>query len=318
MRIDVHAHLWTEGYLDVAEREGPDFLRPNVKFLRTLGGSETAEDMARRFALMDEVGIDLQMLSPSGIPLYSDDEAKAVRLARYSNDLFADYVARYPDRFRAYAVLPLPNVDAALAELERAFDSHGMRGVIILTSILDRSPADPMFEPIWAELDRRNAVVLFHPTGIGAGSNQIMEQGLAWNLGAPVEDTLCATQLVYAGIPQRYPNVRVIIAHVGGAMPMLLARLDDQPDPAVEFDTPEPPSELAKRLWYDTISHGHPPALRCAVESFGEGQLVLGTDYPANTGERARRAVEYVADALPEAAAHRVLDVNAAQLFDLD
>jgi aminocarboxymuconate-semialdehyde decarboxylase len=317
MRVDVHAHLWTEEYMDVAEREGADYLRPNVKFLRTLGGSESDHDMGRRFEHMDESGIDLQVISPSGIPLYSEDEAKAVRLARYSNDHFAGYVERFPDRFRSYAVLPLPSVEASLAELERAFDSLAMRGVILLTSILDRSPADPAFDPIWAELDRRRAVVFFHPAGVGAGSQRMMDEGLAWNIGAPVEDTMVATQLVYAGIPERYPNVRIIIAHVGGAMPMLLARLDDQPDPAVAFAPPSPPSELARRLYYDTISHGHPPALRCAVDSFGEAQMVFGTDYPANTGERARRAVDYVTEALPEAQARRILDDNAAGLFGL-
>lgn len=317
MRIDVHAHLWVEEYMDVAEREGPDYLKPNVKFLRQLGGSESTADMDRRFEHMDECGIDLQMISPSGLPLYSEDEAKAVHLARYSNDLFAEYVERFPDRFRAYAVLPLPNVEAALAELARAFDTYDMRGVILLTSILDLSPADPRFEPLWAELDRRKAVVLFHPAGVGAGSRRMMDEGLAWNIGAPVEDTMTATQLVYAGIPHRYPNVRIIIAHVGGAMPLLLGRLDDAPDPAVAFKTPEPPSALAKRLYYDTISHGHPPALRCAVESFGVDQMVLGTDYPANTGERARRGVDYVADSLPDEAARQILDENAAPLFGL-
>jgi predicted TIM-barrel fold metal-dependent hydrolase len=317
MRIDVHAHLWVESYMDVAEREGPDYLKPNVKFLRQLGGSESEKDMGARFEHMDETGIDLQIISPSGLPLYSEDETKAVRLARYSNDFFADYVERFPDRFRSYAVLPLPNVEASIAEVERAFDTLGMRGVIMLTSILDRSPADPLFDPVWAELDRRKAVVFFHPAGVGAGSRKMMDEGLAWNIGAPIEDTMVATQLVYAGIPQRFPNVKIIIAHAGGAMPMLLARLNDSPDPAVAFDTPEPPSELAKRLFYDTITHGHPPALRCAVESFGESQIVFGTDYPANTGERARRAVDYVTESLPDEAARRILDSNAAQLFDL-
>ena len=315
MRVDVHAHLWVEEYMDVAEREGPDYLKPNVKFLRRLGGSESEKDMGARFEHMDETGIDLQVISPSGLPLYSEDEKKAVELAHWSNDFFAGWVERHPDRFRSYAVLPLPNIEASIAEIERSFDTLGMRGVIMLTSILDVSPADPKFDPVWAELDRRGAVVFFHPAGVAAGSQRLMKEGLAWNIGAPIEDTATATQLVHASIPVRYPNVKIIIAHVGGAMPMLLARLDDQPDPAAQFATSEPPSAIAKRLFYDTISHGHPPALRCAVESFGVDQIVFGTDYPANTGDRARRQVDYVTEAVPAETANQILDLNAARLF---
>lgn len=317
MRVDVHAHLWTNEYLDVVEREGPDYLRPNVRFLRTLGGLATEGDLSRRFALMDEVGIDRQVLSPAGVPLYTDDEAQTVRLARYANDVYASFVEQHPDRFRAFATWPLPHVDATLAELERAFDSLGMDGVTLMTSILDRPPTDPVFDPVWGALDARAAVVFFHPAGVAAGSAHIRDSSLTWNLGATVEDTVCATQLLFAGIPMRYPNVRIIIAHLGGALPMVLSRLDDQPDPAFELDVLEPPSEMAKRLWYDTISHGNRAALKCAVDAFGADRLVLGTDVPFIGGSRARHAVEYVArDGLPDAAVRQILDVNAAGLFD--
>jgi predicted TIM-barrel fold metal-dependent hydrolase len=319
MRVDVHAHLWTNEYLDLIEREGPDYLRPNVRFLRGLGGLATDDDLSRRFDLMDEVGLDLQVLSPAGVPLYTVDEAQTVRLARYANDLYAGFVERHPDRFRAFAMLPLPYVDAALAELERAFDSLGMDGVTLMTSILDRPPTDPSFDSVWEALDARNAIVFFHPAGVAAGSAQIRSSGLTWNLGATVEDTLCAAQLLFAGIPVRYPKVRIIIAHLGGSLPMVLYRLDDQPDPAFQLDVLEPPSEMAKRLWYDTISHGHPAALKCAVDSFGAERLVLGTDFPFIRGDGARRAVEYVnGDGLPDPVVRQILDVNAARLFGFD
>jgi len=316
MRVDVHAHLWTDDYLDMVEREGPDYLKPNVRFLRKLGGMATEQDLARRFALLDEVGLDRQVLSPAGVPLYTEDEAQTTRLARFANEIFAGFVEEHPERFRAFATLPLPHVDATLAELERAFDTLAMDGVTIMTSILDRSPADPSFEPVWEALDARNAVVFFHPAGVAAGSEHIKASELTWNLGATVEDTVAAAQLLFAGIPVRYPNVKIVIAHLGGALPMVLSRLDDRPDPALDVELLEQPSEMAKRLWYDTIGHGNPAALRCAVDCFGGERLVLGTDFPFINGEAAQHAVTYVDDSgLPDADARRILDENAAGIF---
>jgi aminocarboxymuconate-semialdehyde decarboxylase len=317
MRTDVHVHLWTEEYLDMVEREGPDYLRPNVQFLRKLGGLDTEEDLSRRFAWMDEVGLDVQVLSPAGVPLYTEDEKQTVRLARYANDVFAGFVADRPERFKAFATLPLPHVDATLAEIERALGKNGMHGVILMTSILERSPADPAFEPVWEALNDHGAVVFFHPAGVAAGSEHIKSAGLTWNLGATVEDTVAAAQLLFAGIPVRYPNVKIIIAHLGGALPMVLSRLDDQPDPAFELDVLEPPSEMAKRLWYDTIGHGNPGALRCAVDAFGADRLVLGTDFPFIRGDAAKHAVEYVGEAgLSDEDASLILDANAPGLFE--
>ena len=319
MRIDVHAHLWTDDYLDMVEREGPDYLKPNVRFLRKLGGMATEADLARRFALLDEVGVDRQVLSPAGVPLYTEDAAQTTRLASAANDIFAGYVDQHPDRFRAFATLPLPHVDATLAEIERAFDTLGMNGVTIMTSILERPPTDPSFEPVWEALDARGAVVFFHPAGVAAGSEHIRSSDLTWNLGATVEDTVCAAQLLFAGIPVRYPDVKIVIAHLGGALPMVLSRLDDQPDPAFELEVLEPPSEMAKRLWYDTIGHGNPAALRCAADCLGAERLLLGTDFPFINGEAAQHAVRYVGDSgLSDEDAGRILDANAAALFGWD
>ncbi len=167
-----------------------------------------------------------------------------------------------------------------------------MAGASITTSVLGRTLADPAFLPVYAELDRRGSVLFVHPAGVGAESPQITAN-MTWSIGAPVEDTVAIAQLILAGIPSKYPKMRIITAHLGGALPMLLPRLDRQ-SVGESPDTPEKPSLAARRLWYDTVAHGHQPALRAAAETFGADRLVLGTDFPYQQGEEFREAVTFV------------------------
>ena len=202
--------------------------------------------------------------------------------------------------------------------MEHALDQLHMVGVTVATSVLGRSLADPEFEPLFAELDRRGAVLYIHPAGVSACSPLIANYGLTWPIGAPIEDSISATQLIFKGIPVRYPRIKIINSHLGGALPMLLQRLDNQYRWAAPQMT-EPPGTQAKRMWYDTVGHFHVPALRCACESFGADRLVLGTDFPYLSGDGYRRSVSYIQDAgLSTSDAHRILDTNAASLLKLE
>ncbi len=278
------------------------------------GGS--SEELEARLELMDSAQVQMQVLSVSPQLPYFEDETHAVEAARATNDLYADLVRRYPTRFAAFAAAPLPQIDAALAEIERALDQLHMVGVTVATSILGRSLADPEFEPLYAELDRRGAVLYIHPAGVSACSPLIANYGLTWPIGAPIEDTISATQLIFKDIPVRYPRIKIINSHLGGALPMLLQRLDNQYRWAAPQMT-EPPSTQARRMWYDTVGHFHVPALRCACESFGADRLLLGTDFPYLSGDGYRRSVAYIEDAgLSTSEAHRILDTNAASCYN--
>ena len=136
-------------------------------------------------------------------------------------------------------------------------------------------------------------------------------------VGAPFEDTIAAMQLITAGHLQRYPDVRIICSHLGGALPMIPLRADDHV--AWEApDTPEAPSHAMRRMWYDTVSHRHAPALRCAIESFGYERILLGTDFPYEDGDTFVRAVDYIDDAAGSPnQALAILDANAMALFGL-
>ena len=311
MRVDVHAHLYPAAYRAVMQRLGGETTRYPF-------GSDERNELDARFEMMDGAGVDLQVLSVSSQLPYFDREADAVDGARAANDLYAEFVTRYPGRFRAFAVTPLPHVEAALRELERALDQLKMVGMTIGTSVMNRSAADPAFEPLWAELNRRAAVLFVHPAGLGLCSPLVRDFGLTWPVGAPFEDTMFVMHLIERQIPIRYPKIKIIVPHFGGVMPMVLPRID-QHEMLFLKDAAEPASATARRLWYDTVGHGSIAALRCAHAAFGADHLVYGSDYPFQVAEQYLRSVTYVQDSgFPSADVKKILDTNGARLLGLE
>lgn len=310
MRIDVHAHYWTEDYLDLLIGLG----KADAGAARGLGAGGGAE-LEARLRLMERAGVEMQVLSASPQLPYGEDREKAAAAARFVNDEYADLVERHRNRFRAFAALPMPHVEESLVEMRRALDELRMTGVVMNTTVLGRALVEPEFEPIFAELHNRAAVLYLHPAGNNACSPLIGEHHLTWMIGAPVEDTISVMHLITNGIPIRYPNIRIINSHLGGALPMLLQRVDDQYHWEAPR-TPEPPSVSARRMWYDTVGHGHVPALRCAIDSFGADRLLLGTDFPYENGDIFLRAVDYINDPrIGSSAGQAILDQNASALL---
>jgi predicted TIM-barrel fold metal-dependent hydrolase len=312
MRIDVHAHYWTDDYLDLLA----DLGQAGAGAARGIGAGGGAE-LDARLRLMDRAGVQLQVLSACPQLPYGQDGQQAVRAARFVNDQYAELVARYPDRFRAFAALPMPHLEESLGEMRRALDELGMAGIAMNTTVLGRALVDPGYEPVFAELNRRAAVLYLHPAGNSACSPLIGDYHLTWMIGAPVEDTISVMHLITRGVPARYPDITIINSHLGGALPMLLQRADDQYGWEAP-DTPERPSVAARRMWYDTVGHGHVPALRCAIDSFGADRLLLGTDFPYENGDTFVRAVDYINDPQIDASAARaILDQNASTLLGI-
>jgi 6-methylsalicylate decarboxylase len=223
MRIDVHAHYRTDDYLDLLV----DLGKADAGAARGIGAGGGAE-LDARLALMDRAGVDMQVLSACPQMPYGQDQAKATAVAGFVNDQYAKLVQAYPDRFRAFAALPMPHLDQSIGELSRALDQLGMAGVAMNTTVLGRALVEPDYEPVWAELNRRGAVLYLHPAGNSACSPLIGNYHLTWMVGAPAEDTISVMQLITHGIPARYPDIKIINSHLGGALPMLLQRADDQ------------------------------------------------------------------------------------------
>jgi predicted TIM-barrel fold metal-dependent hydrolase len=312
MRIDVHAHYWTEDYL----RMLTDLGSTGTDVARGIGAGGGAE-LAARLRLMDQAEVQMQVLSACPQSPYVEDGKKAAEAARFVNDQYAALAERHRDRFAAFAALPMPHVEESLGELRRALDELGLAGIGMNTSVLGRALVEAEFEPVFAELNTRRAVLYLHPAGNSACSPLIGNYHLTWMVGAPVEDTISVMQLITHGVPARYPNIKIINSHLGGAMPMLLQRADDQYRWEAP-DTPEPPSVAARRMWYDTVGHGHVPALKCAIDSFGADRLLLGTDFPYENGDTFLRAIDYINDPQIGAdAARAILDQNASALLGI-
>jgi predicted TIM-barrel fold metal-dependent hydrolase len=309
--VDVHAHAIIPSYHELLHDLGV-----SISAYGDGASDLTTGDGRTRIDTMDEAGVRRQWLSTIFAP-YLGTESDGLRAARWINDAHADLVRAHSDRLDAYAALPLPHIDAALIELERCLDQLGMIGVALQCACLDESLAAKRFDPIYAELDRRKAVLFFHPCVNGLCSPLVSGWGLAPTAGTVFEDTTIALHLISRQILHRYPNMRVIIPHLGGVLPMLLNRLDNQ-QPKSMPDLPELPSHTARRLFYDTVGHGSKPALRCAVDAFGADRLLPGSDYPVLLAfESYTDTFDYIRHAdLPEAIVHDILVNNATRLHE--
>ena len=189
----------------------------------------------------------------------------------------------------------------------------GVVGVGLGCSILGRPLDDPTFDPVFAELNRRRQRLFVHPVGVGGGPNSD-DFGMTWMLASRFEDTIAMARLILSGLTLRYPDIRFIIPHLGGTLVLFLQRMDNvaERDGWCETRSAELlPSDLARRFWFDTVNEQH-SALRCACETFGAERLLLGTDWPMLPPAKLKHFVDYVPEALDDADARRILDVNAA------
>ncbi|HLZ27730.1 MAG TPA: amidohydrolase family protein [Chloroflexota bacterium] len=279
MIVDVHAHYHPRAYREALARL-PGFGGGSGFAAGTQPVTDDESHVQARLEMMAAAGVGVQVLSPAaGWAPYAPGEAAAAAAARVGNDLTAALAARLPERFKALVSLPLPHVDASLRELRRGLDELGMIGVNIHCSVLNRPVVEPEFLPLYEELDRRRAVVLFHPTGNGICSPLVTDFRLSTALGTSLEDTTVALHLVARRIPAQFPNITFIVPHLGGPLAMLLERLDNQFS-AARYELAEPPSVTARRFYYDTVGHGSHAALLCAWKAFGAAHLLPGSDFP--------------------------------------
>jgi predicted TIM-barrel fold metal-dependent hydrolase len=319
MIVDIHAHYFPKAYNDTLMRIGGRSLPEAARAItaRPLRHDDPA-DIPTRLGQMDAAGVQLQVLSPAASPPYAEKEADAVEAARIINDNYAELAAKYPGRFNAVVSLPLPHIDASLREMERGLDRLGMLGVSLTCSCFDRSTAEAEFEPLYAEMNRRRALLNYHPIQNGICSPLINDYKFTVSVGASLEDAVIVLHLIARRIPERYPHITYVIPHLGGLIPMQLQRLDNQA-PRQYPDLPERPSETARRFYYDTVGHGSPAALLCAWKAFGAEHLVAGSDYPVLMAfETYRQTFHYVSEVgLPAADVEQILHHNAQRILGL-
>ena len=320
MIVDIHAHYFPKEYNDLLVRIGGRSLPEAARAITARPmRHDDPSSIPARLAQMDDAGVQMQVLSPAASPPYAEKEADAVAAAQLINDRYAELAQAHPGRFAAVVSLPLPHLDASLREMERGLDQLGMLGVSMTCSCFDHSTAEAEFEPLYEEMNRRGTVLNYHPIQNGICSPMINDYRFTVSVGASLEDSAIVLHLIARRVPQRFPAIKYVIPHLGGIVPMLLERLDNQA-PSQHPNLPERPSVTARRFHYDIVGHGSQAALLCAWKAFGADHLVAGSDYPVLLAfETYKQNFHYLRESsLPAADVDQILNHNAQILLGLD
>ena len=272
-RIDVHHHILPPNFVSAL----------NSLSIPWTGGPEVPSwSLQQAHDMMGAMGIDAAVASPSPGVYWGGDTAFAVKLARETNEFVADVVRDDPEHFGGFATVPLPDVDASLEELEYAYDTLGLEGVVLYTSQGDRYLGDRSYDPFFEELDRRKAIVFIHPTTIPPGADAT---GLTIPFGVAeftFDTTRAVMNMLYSGTLERYPSIRYIVSHAGGTIPYLAWRiagasyLPELRDRAPKNDG----LALLQELYYDTALSTSEFVFGALKEFVPMSQVLFGSDFP--------------------------------------
>jgi aminocarboxymuconate-semialdehyde decarboxylase len=296
--IDVHAHCVPVGVVEALRAEGGrygiELVEEDGRYAALIGGRvrtrgilPSLSDLPRRLAAMDATGVDVQLLA-SWIDLaaYALDAADGARYSRMFNEGLTATAAEAPERFMALATVPLQAPEEAARELRHAVTALGHVGVEIATTVDGRELDDPGLDPFWAAAEELRALVVVHPYASLAGRD-LRRYGLVNLIGNPAETTIALGHLVFGGVLERHPELRVVLVHGGGFAPYQIGRWDrgfsTGARGAAEHLT-RAPGEWLGRLWFDTVLHSA-ASLRHLVDVVGPEHVLLGSDYPFVMGE---------------------------------
>lgn len=330
LKIDIFAHILPPKYKKVLYKVAPSgfYLQDVIETLPTLF------DMEYRFRIMDKFENLKQVLTLSSPPVEQiTDPEKAIDLARLANDEMAELVLKYPDRFAAaVACLPMNNIDAALEEVDRAINDLKFRGVQVFTPINDKPLDSPEFIPLYEKMSQYNLPIFLHPERDASYADYRSEDRSRYMIfhtfGWPYETAAAMTRLVFSGVLERYPNLKIITHHTGGMVPYLEERITGAYDHAKVLrgakygqGLTKRPIEYFKMFYYDTAIYGNTPALMCAHAFCGTGHILFGTDMPFDSqfGERyTRQTIEAIEQMnIGDLDKKRIFEDNAKNLLRL-
>lgn len=269
-RIDVHHHFAPPAWL--AEVKGRDLLNRNM----------TAWTLERSLEDMDAAGVAASMLSITNPGLWFGDAAVTTRVSRACNEYGATLVQKHPKRFGLFAALPMPDPDAALREIEHAYDNLKADGMHLFTSYGDIWLGNPRFEPVMAELNRRKAVVHVHPTAADCCKNLIPDVA-AGVIEYGTDTTRAILGVLFSGQAVRYPDIQFIWSHAGGSAPFFAGRIEGAVRNLKEREKRLPRGAIheMKRFHYDVAGAASRPTLSCLIELVSAAQVMFGTDHPS-------------------------------------
>lgn len=294
--IDIHCHRECGAAADLvkpeAERLGRQALTFGSELTRAVNRRQLEtlkpkmESIEVRIADMDAMGVDVQALSVSPYHMFYWARGDlSERASRLINDDLAATVQVHPDRFVGLGTVPLQDTDAAIAELTYCRDSLGFAGIEISTHVEGEELSSKRLEPFWEKVEETGMVVFIHPTGF-TDKARFAEHYFLNTIGHPLEETICAGRLIFDGVVERHPELKLVFAHGGGFLPAYAGRFDHayHAREDVGHALPRPPSEYLAKLFFDTMVF-EPDQLRFLIGKYGADHILLGTDYPYDMGE---------------------------------
>jgi len=302
-KFDLHTHYYPPIYFEKIRELPSEFAfdkSPSGQTIITYRGARffgvtpPMTDVTKRLEDMDRVGIDCEVVSLSTPNVFFTDARQQPDIARMVNDAYAELIAKHPTRFKAFASIPMDNADAALREVHRAIDQLKMNGVILLSNIGGQPLTASAYRPFFEEANRMKLCILLHPM-LPANTDPFREYVLGPLVGFMFDTTLAVARMCFDGMLCDFPDIRWIVAHLGGAVPYLMERLDNgwRDFPECRAKTDELPSIYLKRLYYDTVNfNSH--MLMMVRDMIGADHMVMGSDYPHLLGsiDRAVSSVE--------------------------
>jgi aminocarboxymuconate-semialdehyde decarboxylase len=288
--IDAHTHIaipqagaYIKPYLDVSTIPLAHFSNDETKAINAKQEADIRECMTsydQRFKMMDEMGIDMQMTMPPPPQLYHTVALEyAVPAARMINDGVAEFVSKYPDRFIPCGTVPMQDGNEAAKEIDYVAKTLKFKAVEILTNVAGKELSDPAFAPFWKKAEELGIVVVIHPNGFTEG--QRLSRFYFNNIGNPFETTLALHYLIFDGVLERHPNLKIYAMHGGGYLGAYSGRIDHAWGARSDCNAglPKPPSHYLKKVYFDNVVFT-PQQLDALIKTFGADHIVMGTDYP--------------------------------------
>jgi len=324
--IDVHTHMLSDAYLALLKKHGGGYrvkkvvggqsgiFKDGAPFMTLMPGMF---DYELRIRAMDEAGVDIAIVTLTSPNVYWGPARVSLDAARKMNDDMAAQQKRYLERIRFMCSLPWQHAKLALAELRRACDELGAVGVMVLANIDGESLTHRKFSSIWREIDRRGLPVLVHPTAPpGTRQLDVQRYNLIASVGFMFDTSLAVSRMIFDGFFDRYPKLKLIASHGGGALPYLAGRLDIcfQNMPACRERISASPSSYLRKIYYDSVVFQQ-ESLELAVKVGGADNVLYGSDYPHNIGDM--KGCLARVDALPGETRDKVRGGNAQRIFKL-
>lgn len=324
LTVDIHAHINIAAAEGAARAAIPDMPRGlpfscaasdavNARMFQSIGAK--LGGVNERIADMDRLGIDVQALSPNPAQYYYQTPPELGRdLAQLVNDGLAEAAARAPDRLVPIGTVPLQHTEMAMAELRRCVFDLGMRGIEIGTSVAGRELADPALRPFFQAAEELDILLLVHPLGFSHGQ-RLTEHYLNNLIGNPLESTIALSHLIFGGVLDSYPGLKLCVVHGGGYLPAYWGRMDHawRAREDCRQHIAREPSYYLRNVWLDTLVFDR-QELAALVASHGEDKLCMGSDYPFDMAEPDPVGFH---DDLSRAARSKILGLNAARLLGL-